>query len=681
MADYADLEIGLSRADAGQYRVDFRFSRPDSDADVRLAGNKSPHISFDFDALTRASADTAAYGALLSKYLFSDAALSTAFAQACSNTQASDLLLRLRLLVDASAPELHSLYWETLINPLDQTTIATSERLLLTRYLSSQDWRRVKLRSRNQLCCLVAVPNPTDLVDYSMPPIDVEGELQRTKSSLGTLPWKNLAADGPVDLDHLVNRLRDDYDCLYLVCHGALNNGKPLLCLEDNQGKTCFVDGGELVTRVNELQTPPRLVVLASCQSAAMTAADNGLLCALGPKLAAAGVAAVIAMQGSITQRTAAQFMSVFFKELASDGQVDRAVAVARGAVREYPDCWMPVLFMRLKSGRISYKAGFGDDAESMRKWPSLLSNIQAKQCTPILGPGLTDWLFGSRREMAARWAEASGFPMSTDSRESLPQVSQYVAVDQDTATMQRALVDHLVEEMKMRYGDIVPSGEQAGTFDNLLSTIAAKLNTQPVTQPLHILASLPLPIYVTTVLGNFLTDALVETGKKPVVEMCRWNDYLDRQPSIFDSEPDYRPSPERPLVYHLFGRLSNPDSLVLTEDDYFDFLIGVTSRNELIPGVVRRALTDSALLFLGFELDDWDFRVLYRSVMSREGRRRRAKYAHVAAQVDPEGERITNPQRARKYLESYFEGEDISIYWGSVADFAGELERRMMQG
>ncbi len=162
---------------------------------------------------------------------------------------------------------------------------------------------------------------------------------------------------------------------------------------------------------------------------------------------------------------------------------------------------------------------------------------------------------------------------------------------------------------------------------------------------------------------------------------MCRWNDYLEKQPSIFDSEPDYRPSPDRPLVYHLFGRLSAPDSLVLTEDDYFDFLIGVTSRNELIPGVVRRALTDSALLFLGFELDDWDFRVLYRSVMGREGRRRRVKYAHVAAQVDPEGERIANPQRARKYLESYFEGEDISIYWGTVADFAGELKQRMMQG
>jgi hypothetical protein len=214
--------------------------------------------------------------------------------------------------------------------------------------------------------------------------------------------------------------------------------------------------------------------------------------------------------------------------------------------------------------------------------------------------------------------------------------------------------------------------------LDDLLSLVGDKLKGEPATHPLRMLATLPLPIYITTQLGNFIADALKAAGKQPVVEICRWNDYLELQPSIFDRQPDYRPSTERPLVYHLFGRLSEPDSLVLTEDDFFDFLIGATSRNDLIPPVVRRALTDSALLFLGFELDDWDFRVLFRSVMSREGRRRRSKYAHVAAQIDPEGGRIVEPQRARKYLESYFEDVDISIYWGSVADFSTELERRM---
>jgi hypothetical protein len=141
----------------------------------------------------------------------------------------------------------------------------------------------------------------------------------------------------------------------------------------------------------------------------------------------------------------------------------------------------------------------------------------------------------------------------------------------------------------------------------------------------------------------------------------------------------DDEPTAERPLVYHLFGTLDEPDSLVLTEDDYFDFLIGVTSRNNLIPGTVRDALADSALFFLGFQLDDWSFRVLFRSLMARQGGKRRSRYAHVAVQITPDEGRIMAPAQARQYLESYFQGADISIYWGSSEDFLRELHDQMV--
>jgi hypothetical protein len=40
-------------------------------------------------------------------------------------------------------------------------------------------------------------------------------------------------------------------------------------------------------------------------------------------------------MQGNITMHTVAQFMPVFFQELQRDGQIDRALAVAREASQE----------------------------------------------------------------------------------------------------------------------------------------------------------------------------------------------------------------------------------------------------------------------------------------------------------------------------------------------------------
>lgn len=50
--------------------------------------------------------------------------------------------------------------------------------------------------------------------------------------------------------------------------NGASIKGEPVLYLENEDLKVTAVAGTELVTRLKELQQRPRLVVLASCQSA-----------------------------------------------------------------------------------------------------------------------------------------------------------------------------------------------------------------------------------------------------------------------------------------------------------------------------------------------------------------------------------------------------------------------------
>ena len=79
----------------------------------------------------------------------------------------------------------------------------------------------------------------------------------------------------------------------------------------------------------------------------------------LGPQLARAGIAAIVAMQDDVSMRTAQEFLKTFFAELDVDGVVDRAVAVARLAVADEADWWVPVLFSRLKRGRTYYSVGF----------------------------------------------------------------------------------------------------------------------------------------------------------------------------------------------------------------------------------------------------------------------------------------------------------------------------------
>ncbi len=678
----ADLEISLYRHAAGGegacYGVELRFSDPQSESDRRQAGLEP--MRFDPVELRQRMLDPAAYGEYLASQLLAEPALRAFFDQAVAVAQAQEAPLRLRLIIAASAPELHNLRWETLRLPAAHAPLLTGENVRFSRYLSSLDWRPVRLRPQEALAALVAVASPSDIARYRLAEVDAAVELAAARAGLGDIAADALATRGQVTLNNLAARLRDGYDILYLVAHGVLVDGEPWLFLEKGDGTTARVAGRELVVRIQELEERPRLVVLVSCQSAG-TERDHALA-GLGPRLAEAGVPAVIAMQGDLTVATAQAFLPVFFAELRRDQLVDRAMAVARGAVRDRPDWWAPALFMRLKSGRIGYQAGFGDEKEGLRKWPALMNNIQAGRCTPVLGPGLTEWLLGSRREIAVRWAETFGYPMDPSGRESLPQVAQYLAVDQDVAFMRDQLDQHLRAELGRRYGKLLPAGRPDMGLDEAISAVGAQLASSPATQTFRTLANLPAPIFITTTLSSLLADALAAAGKRPVVELCRWNDKVEQIPSIFDPgrEPDYRPTPERPLVYHLFGRLSEPDSLVLTEDDYFDYLIGVTSRNDLIPAVVRRALTDSALLFLGFDLDGWDFRVVFRSIMSREGRNRRSKYAHVAAQIDPESGRITEADDAKRYLEDYFGDADISIFWGTVDNFGRELAQRMLR-
>jgi hypothetical protein len=160
---------------------------------------------------------------------------------------------------------------------------------------------------------------------------------------------------------------------------------------------------------------------------------------------------------------------------------------------------------------------------------------------------------------------------------------------------------------------------------------------------------------------------------KDPQVRLCPWTEDLEPE----DWQLSGQPTAARPLVYHLFGRLGKPESLVLTQDQYFNYLIGVTRRREDIPSKVLRSYVDASLLFLGFELGDWDFRVLFRSIVGMQGNKLQQDHPHVAVQVRPEGPGFQDPDRARDYLEREFGTANVSIYWGTVQDFTRELHAR----
>ncbi len=705
---YVDLEIGLHRRDDGGYdgkrvyEVDLRLTQPGSDADLRQVRSAAPLTRDDFARWIELQQDEAAYGRLLFERFFADTELREFLAKARAIAEVIDAPLRIRLFIGPRAAELIQLRWELLPESPGHGCWSTSENVVFSRYVSSQDARPARLYPKADLRALLVVAGPADLATYSLAPIDADGEIARARQGLGTITATSLPPGSRATLANLIAQLRrGGCDILYLVCHGAFVKGEPWLWLEDEAGNSARVAGAELVAALRQIRQLPRLVVLASCQSGGtQSSGEPHPMAALGPRVAEAGVPAVVAMQDNISIATASRFSATFFAELQRDGRIDRAMAVARGAVREQLDWWVPVLYQRLRSGRIWYVPGFGDDPNAFEKWPALVASIRDGKCTPILGPGLTDSYIGARRETAQSLAEEFFFPLAEHDREDLPQVAQFLAVNQNRNFPPRGMLQRLIEEIRLRHADALPEDLRSvmakeldldtllATFERMLVAVWRKRYGEDPGEPHRMLASLPFRLYLTTNPDSLLTLALTAAGKAPEVEVCRWRDDLLRLPSVCD-KPGYRPEKESPLVYHLFSSFRKPAafdsvedgaawlrSLVLTEDDYFDFLIGVSRNQSLTPRVLQKYLTSSSLLFLGLQLDDWNFRILFRSIMSLEGRERLRDLTHVAVQIDPEAGRFVEPERAKRYLESYFKGggADISIYWGTAEDFLHEL-------
>jgi len=141
---------------------------------------------------------------------------------------------------------------------------------------------------------------------------------------------------------------------------------------------------------------------------------------------------------------------------------------------------------------------------------------------------------------------------------------------------------------------------------------------------------------------------------------ICKW--FKDTNNTSKDG--DITATIERPVVFHLHGHESNLKSMVLTEDDYYDFLISWVRDQDMIPPSLQKALAQTSLPFVGYRLADMSFRVLFRSVFRAMEIPNR--YSNVAVQLPPEDA----SEAGRKYLSKYFGEDKIHVFLGERSEF-----------
>src|SRR5918994_1816586 len=244
-------------------------------------------------------------------------------------------------------------------------------------------------------------------------------------------------------------------------------------------------------------------------------------------------------------------------------------------------------LFPNWKQGLEKILKAMGIEAKPRRlseqNWDNLLSAIDQDNCIPFIGEStleffnqVDDQAFTTYHELAKEWAEKYDYPVG--GTDELPKIAQYLAINEGREKFPK-------ETMSNRFKQMKAPDFSSDKFDK---------------SPHAILAQLNLSIYTTTNYDHFMEEALKKQGKQPETEICRWNQELINEiesqdiPSKFGKKSKYKPTPNNPTVFHFHGSINYPQSLVLTERDYFDFVIN-TNKFELekdtIPSYLRKEL------------------------------------------------------------------------------------------
>ena len=336
--------------------------REDDSRLIRDTQTISPAIA-DLSVIGALDPNSDEYSAALFRALFQDSRALDFFKSALNTIDTLNAPIRIRLLLDSTVPALHALRWERLPDSHGRP-LCTNEQIRFSRYLPDSSLRPPRPVGQ-VIKALIAISSP-DMKDWEAPgghalaPIDIEAELGHAVTAL---PNASRDVIKNPTLQALTAKLREGFDVLYLVCHGTIVDDQPQLMLCDQNGGVALVSGEQIVSRLHDISSPPRLVVLASCRS------GQGIH-SLGPMLAQANIPAVLAMNGDLSMKTNALFMPEFFRQLSVNGLIDKAVSVARGTIRDEHDHWMPVLYMRLSNGLLWHQAESGASAPQTQQPP-----------------------------------------------------------------------------------------------------------------------------------------------------------------------------------------------------------------------------------------------------------------------------------------------------------------------
>jgi hypothetical protein len=234
-----------------------------------------------------------------------------------------------------------------------------------------------------------------------------------------------------------------------------------------------------------------------------------------------------------------------------------------------------------------------GDGSELNRVLALVADGVRKQKSILFLGAGVhAPPPAGSAFEYPANERPPIGAGLSRELARTCDLATRYP--DEDLGNLQRVALFYEIERSRHQLVDAVRDAVQVGKRPSPM---------------LRALAELDFPLVITTNYDQLFENALAAVGKQPRVSVYT----PELEPTI-----DYRdPTPESPVVFKIHGDIARPDTIVVTDEDYIQFVLRMSNKDpyDPVPLTLKFYLTGWTTLFVGYSLLDYNLRLLFKTL------------------------------------------------------------------
>ncbi len=144
---------------------------------------------------------------------------------------------------------------------------------------------------------------------------------------------------------------------------------------------------------------------------------------------------------------------------------------------------------------------------------------------------------------------------------------------------------------------------------------------------------------------------------------------------AIKGPQEHWQPVQAKTYLYKMHGCISRPQGMVITEEDYINFLtnaIAADPSKRLLREVVSR-ITKHTILFLGYSLTDWNFRVIFKATAEKAlADRTKTNMSYAIQKFVPESDRVTNDRKRERWekMVGFWARKEVTIIDHDAAGF-----------